>query len=117
MNLTALVVALAVARSTQHIQVNGLVHISQLADEFVANCDDHVKEGDTVRLDTIPDTREVFAVTSCSFCVLFVFLFAKVWSQKQTWQLLEVATCWAVLVCRQVAIKKLCRWTEFDLLS
>ena len=30
-------------------QVNGLVHISQLADEFVANCEDHVKEGDTVR--------------------------------------------------------------------
>lgn len=30
-------------------QVNGLVHISQLADEFVANCDDHVKEGDMVR--------------------------------------------------------------------
>lgn len=30
-------------------QVNGLVHISQLADEFVANCDDHVKDGDTVR--------------------------------------------------------------------
>lgn len=31
-------------------QVNGLVHISQLADEFVANCDEHVKEGDMVRL-------------------------------------------------------------------
>lgn len=30
--------------------MNGLVHISQLADEFVANCDDHVKEGDTVSL-------------------------------------------------------------------
>lgn len=30
-------------------KVNGLVHISQLADEFVANCDDHVKEGDMVR--------------------------------------------------------------------
>ncbi|CAM9799223.1 unnamed protein product, partial [Laminaria digitata] len=29
-------------------EVNGLVHISQLADEFVANCEDHVKEGDTV---------------------------------------------------------------------
>lgn len=28
--------------------MNGLVHISQLADEFVANCEDHVKEGDTV---------------------------------------------------------------------
>lgn len=24
------------------------MHISQLADEFVANCEDHVKEGDTV---------------------------------------------------------------------
>lgn len=33
----------------QNHQVNGLVHISQLADEFVANCDDHVKEGDMVR--------------------------------------------------------------------
>lgn len=31
-------------------EVNGLVHISQLADEFVANCEDHVKEGDTVRV-------------------------------------------------------------------
>ncbi|CAM9313387.1 unnamed protein product [Ectocarpus sp. 6 AP-2014] len=31
-------------------EVNGLVHISQLADEFVANCDDHVKEGDMVRV-------------------------------------------------------------------
>lgn len=31
-------------------QVNGLVHISQMADEFVANCDDHVKEGDMVRI-------------------------------------------------------------------
>ena len=40
-------------------QVNGLVHISQLADEFVANCEDHVKEGDTVsRLPTdVPTPR------------------------------------------------------------
>lgn len=28
--------------------MNGLVHISQLADEFVSKCDDHVKVGDTV---------------------------------------------------------------------
>ncbi|CAM9440624.1 unnamed protein product [Choristocarpus tenellus] len=31
-------------------EVNGLVHISQLADEFVANTEDHVSEGDTVRV-------------------------------------------------------------------
>lgn len=37
------------AKNTKKSQVNGLVHISQLADEFVANCDDHVKEGDMVR--------------------------------------------------------------------
>lgn len=40
---------LTLSRS-QKSQVNGLVHISQLADEFVANCDDYVKEGDMVRV-------------------------------------------------------------------
>lgn len=29
------------------------MHISQLADEFVANCDDHVKEGDMVRYNPV----------------------------------------------------------------
>ncbi|CAM9702867.1 unnamed protein product, partial [Discosporangium mesarthrocarpum] len=43
-------------------EVNGLVHISQLADEFVANTEDHVKEGDTVRVRVLsvdPEARKL----------------------------------------------------------
>lgn len=69
------------------------MHISQLADEFVANCDDWVKEGDMVRSDAIdaddhhnPRTLAFFRVFRISHGILMRDLFSNVHHNKpQMW--------------------------------
>lgn len=77
-------------------QVNGLVHISQLADEFVANCEDHVKEGDTVRQVNHTNAQATYTHKS----------------QQRARELLNSVGCRTRIECRAVYTDKLKKKTS-----